>query len=233
MSFKKLTMKGIQTGITTIIAMVMLASCSQQKSDDKDKQQNALPIIGKKRIVTKQVDGESVKDTVQHRVPEFQFIDQDSAVVTHNTFDGSIYVADFFFTSCPTICPEMTENMHKVYKSFADNERVKFLSHSVDPERDTPAALKNYAQKLGVKSSKWKFVTGRMDSIYKIGKQGYMASMEEDEDAPGGFLHSGQFFLVDDQRRIRGIYRGTKEKSVKKLIEDIQILLKQDKDGSS
>lgn len=207
--------------LSVVLLLSSMVSCSQQDTADEDQ----LPVIGKKRVVTKEVNGKRVQDTVQHTIPEFQFVDQDSTIVTEQTFEGSIYVADFFFTSCPTICPDMTENMHKVYKAFEDNERVKFLSHSVDPKRDTPAALKNYAEKLGVKSSKWKFVTGPMDAIYQVGKEGYMASMQEDEDAPGGFLHSGQFFLVDSKRRIRGIYRGTKEKSVDKLIQDIRALL--------
>jgi protein SCO1/2 len=210
------------TGAALLSSLLILGSCSSKQNSSEEQE---LPVIGKKRVVTKQVDGKTIKDTVQHRVPPFQFVDQDSSVVTNKTFDDAIYVADFFFTSCPTICPEMTEHMHKVYKAFKNNERVKFLSHSVDPKRDTPAALRNYANKLGVRSSKWKFVTGPMDSIYKVGKKGYMASMQEDEEAPGGFLHSGQFFLVDEQRRIRGIYRGTKEKSVDKLIKDIRTLL--------
>ncbi len=215
-----------------LLILLLLQGCSQngKKANDKD---NSLPVIGKKRVVEKQVGGETIKDTVQHRIPSFRFIDQDSTVVTEETFDGSIYVADFFFTSCPTICPTMTENMHKIYKAFEDNDKVKFLSHTVDPKRDTPATLKNYAHKLEVSSDKWKFVTGSMDSIYQVGKEGYLASMQEDESAPGGFLHSGQFFLVDDQRRIRGIYRGTKDKSVKKLKQDIRTLLKQDKGSGS
>ena len=210
------------TGSALLISLLVLGGCSSRQGSNEEQK---LPVIGKKRVVTKQVKGKTVKDTVQHRVPSFRFIDQDSSVVTNETFDDAIYVADFFFTSCPTICPDMTENMHKVYKAFKDNERVMFLSHTVDPKRDTPAALRNYADKLGVRSSKWKFVTGSMDSIYRVGKKGYMASIQEDSEAPGGFLHSGQFFLVDKQRRIRGIYRGTKEKSVNKLIKDIQTLL--------
>lgn len=225
-------MQFLKTTLALFIILTCVEGCSKNGEDKNDNQQ-ALPVIGKKRVVTKQVNGKTVKDTVQHRIPSFRFIDQDSTVVTEDTFDGSIYVADFFFTSCPTICPKMTENMHKVYKAFKDNEKVMFLSHTVDPKRDTPAALKNYAQKLGVSSDKWKFVTGPMDSIYKVGKQGYLAAMQKDKSAPGGFLHSGQFFLVDEKKRIRGIYRGTKDKSVKKLKQDIRTLLKQDKASGS
>ncbi len=213
-----------------LLIFLILGACSSQQDNTNEQK---LPVIGKRRVVTKQVNNKTVKDTVQHRVPPFQFVDQDSSIVTNESFDDAIYVADFFFTSCPTICPEMTEHMHEIYKEFRDDERVKFLSHSVDPKRDTPAALRNYADKLGVKSSKWKFVTGPMDSIYAVGKKGYMASMQEDEEAPGGFLHSGQFFLVDEQGRIRGIYRGTKEKSVNKLIADIRTLLEEEKAAAS
>jgi protein SCO1/2 len=220
-------MQFLKTPFALIFILVLIQGCAQNGKDSNDKGKS-LPVIGKKRVVEKQVNGKTVKDTVQHRIPSFRFIDQDSTVVTEDTFDGSIYVADFFFTSCPTICPTMTENMHKVYKAFKDNDQIMFLSHTVDPKRDTPATLKNYANKLEVSSDKWKFVTGPMDSIYKVGKKGYLASMQEDDSAPGGFLHSGQFFLVDKQKRIRGIYRGTKDKSVEKLKQDIRTLLKQD-----
>ena len=225
-------MYSFNLGIVLSAALLLSFGCTQS-GNRTDSEKEKLPVIGKKRVVTKKVDGETVKDTVQHRIPPFRFIDQDSTVVTRETFDDAIYVADFFFTSCPTICPDMTANMHKVYKAFEGNDRVMFLSHTVDPKRDTPAALKNYAEKLGVKSSQWKFVTGPMDSIYKVGKQGYLASMQEDEEAPGGFLHSGQFFLVDEKHRIRGIYRGTKAKSVDKLIKDIRTLLKRQKAAQS
>lgn len=220
-------MQFLKTPFALVFILFLIQGCAQNGKDSNDKGKS-LPVIGKKRVVEKQVNGKTVKDTVQHRIPSFRFIDQDSTVVTEDTFDGALYVADFFFTSCPTICPTMTENMHKVYKAFKDNDQIMFLSHTVDPKRDTPATLKNYANKLEVSSDKWKFVTGPMDSIYKVGKKGYLASMQEDDSAPGGFLHSGQFFLVDKQKRIRGIYRGTKDKAVEKLKQDIRTLLKQD-----
>ena len=212
--------------ILSIITLVLIFNaCSKQDSGKE------LPFLGRKQIVEKKVDGRVVKDTVPHKIPEFRFIDQDSSVVTPNTFEDKIYVADFFFTTCPGICPTMAEQMKRVYKEYKDNPKVMFLSHTVDPRHDTPAVLDNYAEKLGVDTDKWKFVThGGRDYIYKIGKEGYMVSSGKDSTAPGGFLHSGQFFLVDDKRRIRGVYMGTKPKSVDKLINDIAVLLRNRKE---
>ncbi len=196
-------------------ALTMVTACNEKK----------LPYLGPDQVVTKKVNGEKVTDTVPHKIPEFRFIDQKGEKISEKTFEGKVYVADFFFTNCPTICPDMTEQMHRVYKKYQNNENVMFLSHTVDPKRDTPQTLKNYADKLGVSSDKWKFATGDKDSIYHVGREGYMASARKDSTAPGGFLHSGQFFLIDQKRRIRGIYNGTKPKSVDQLMKDIAILL--------
>ncbi len=202
-----------------VVLLIGITTCN---SGNKEK----LPFIGPKEVVSKEGNGKATKDTIYHKVPDFRFIDQDSQVVTQKTFENKVYVADFFFTSCPTICPKMTEQMYRVYKEYKDNPKVMFLSHTVDPKRDTPGTLKNYANKLGVDSTRWKFVTGHKDSIYRIGKKGYMASAKKDSAAPGGFLHSGQFFLVDEKRRIRGIYRGTKTESVDDLMSDLDQLLR-------
>lgn len=206
-----------------ITAFATFLGCNQEKSGNQ-KKDTELPILGNKNVVEKEENGELVKDTIFHQIPDFQLVDQDSNKVTNKAFEDDIYVADFFFTSCPTICPDMKEQMHRVYQEFEEDDDVRFLSHTVDPEHDTPAVLKNYAEKIGVNTDQWKFVTGDMDSIYDLAKTGYMASARQDSAAPGGVLHSGQFFLVDDRRRIRGVYDGTDSTSVNKLISDIRIL---------
>ena len=182
-------------------------------------QDQKLPYLGRKEI--------NGTDTLYHTIADFRFVDQDSSFVTKETFDGQVYVADFFFTSCPTICPIMKTQMLRVYERFEDNDQVGILSHSIDPKHDTVAVLREFAQRLGVKSEKWRFVTGDKEEIYKIGQTSYMVSAVEDPSEPGGFIHSGAFILVDKNRRIRGIYDGTKEDQVDRLMTDLDILLKE------
>ena len=188
---------------------------------------NKLPILGEVDYVEKMVDGKIITDTVLHKVGDFQFVDQDSSLITPQTFDNKIYVTDFFFTSCPTICPVMKKQMLRVYEAFEDNDQVALLSHTIDPEYDTVALLREYAQRLGVKSDKWHFVTGEKDSIYETAQKSYMVTADQDQQAPGGFIHSGAFILVDQDRHVRGIYDGTKPEEVDKMIKDIQRLLKE------
>ena len=182
-----------------------------------------LPILGRQEY--KEVNGKI--DTIYHTVPDFSFVDQDSMVVTEATFKNKIYVADFFFGTCPTICPIMKQQMLRVYGEFKDNPSFAILSHTIDPEHDTVAYLKDYSVRLGVADNNtWHFVTGDKDEIYEIGSAaGYMVPVGEDADAPGGYIHSGAFILVDQERRIRGFYDGTKPMDVSALINDIPKLL--------
>ena len=172
-----------------------------------------LPIFGER-----QVNG---TDTVYHVIAPFQFVDQDSVNVTNSTFKGKIYVTDFFFTTCRTICPIMKTQMLRVYEATKEMPDVLLLSHTIDPEYDTVALLRDFARRLGVESNRWHFVTGAKDSIYKIAQTGYFATAMEDKTEPDGFIHSGAFLLIDKQGRIRGKYDGTKEEDVNRLITDI------------
>lgn len=183
------------------------------------KKSNPLPIFGQRELVN--------GDTVYHKIAKFQFVDQDSALVTNDTFKDQIYVADFFFTSCRSICPIMKTQMLRVYETTADIPDLKFLSHSIDPEYDTVALLHNFAKRLGVSSDRWHFVTGVKDSIYKIAQTSYFATAMEDKSEPDGFIHSGAFLLIDKQQRIRGKYDGTKEEDVNRLLVDIGRLRKE------
>jgi len=183
------------------------------------KSEKALPIFGQREVVN--------GDTVYHKVAKFQFVDQDSAIVTNDTFKDQIYVSDFFFTSCRTICPIMKTQMLRVYEATADLPDVKLLSHSIDPEYDTVALLHDFANRLGVSSDRWHFVTGVKDSIYKIAQTSYFATAMEDKSEPDGFIHSGAFLLVDKEQRLRGKYDGTKEEDVNRLLVDIKRLRKE------
>ena len=186
-----------------------------------------LPILGEKAYDTRTVNGKEIIDTVYFSLPNFSFIDQDSQRVTPKTFENKIYIADFFFTSCPTICPTMKTQMLRVYQEYEDNKTVAFLSHSIDPTYDTVALLKDYSERLGVKTEKWHFVTGNQDEIFEVAQKGYLVPAQEDKEDPSGLLHSGAFILIDKNKRIRGYYDGTDPKKVDLLIEDIGWLLKE------
>jgi protein SCO1 len=186
---------------------------------------NRLPVLGQKEARTRLVDGKTVTDSVDHTIPDFRFVSQYGDTVTAKTLDGKIYVADFFFTTCPTICPKMKTQLKRVYDRFKGNAGVMLLSHTIDPARDSVAVLREFAEGLGVDGRQWLFVTGDKEKIYEIGENSYMVTAEEDASAPGGVVHSGAFILVDTQKRIRGIYDGTTEEGVDKLMTDMEKLL--------
>jgi len=161
-----------------------------------------------------------------HTVGEFRFINQDSIIVTNRTFDGGIYITDFFFTTCPSICPKMTENMSLLQDKFKTDSRIKFLSHTVAPWIDTVAQLKRYAVEKGITSDRWHLVTGEQADLYSQARHAYFVEgplgLKKGED---DFLHTENFVLVDTFRRVRGIYNGTSKQDIKRLIEDINTLI--------
>ena len=203
-----------------LLILITLSHCSRVNTIKE------LPILGRSEIKEKVVNGETIYDTLYHTIDDFSFIDQDSNVVTNETFDGQVYIADFFFTTCPTICPVMKQQMLRVYEKYKDNPEVSILSHTIDPVHDSVAVLKDFATKLGVKTDKWHFVTGDKDEIYDIGETSYMVVANQDPNAPGGYIHSGAFLLIDKKRRIRGVYDGTEPEQVEILINDIGRLIK-------
>lgn len=194
--------------LLVVVSFLFLMSC-HPKSEK-------LPIFGQREVVG--------TDTVYHTIAPFSFVDQDSVEITKATFKDKIYVADFFFTSCRTICPIMKSQMMRVYEVTKDMSDVLLLSHTIDPEYDTVALLHDFAERLEVESKKWHFVTGAKDSIYKIAQTSYFATAMEDKSEPDGFIHSGAFLLIDKSGRIRGKYDGTKEEDVNRLIVDIKRL---------
>ena len=165
-------------------------------------------------------------DTIPYTIPSFEFIDQDSQIVNNITVKGKVYVTDFFFTTCPTICPRMKDQMIRVYQEFKDHSDFKIISHTIDPEHDTVALLNNFAyKKLEIEKGIWHFVTGEKDTIYEMARK-YMVTAGEDGTEPGGYVHSGKFILVDQNGHIRGFYDGTDPLSVTDMMRDIQLLLK-------
>lgn len=178
---------------------------------------NRLPILGNPTIVG--------KDTVYPAIPAFKFINQDGLEVTEKTFEDKIYIADFIFLSCPTICPKMTKEMAKVYESYKSNPNILFISHTIDPINDSIPRLKSYSHNLGVDSKKWFFVTGDKERIYSLAEESYYATAYSDSTALGGYVHSGGLLLVDKNKHIRGVYDGTDQSETKRLISDIENLL--------
>lgn len=210
----------MQNYLNCCLLILCLTAC-HTNADQK------LPILGPKELDTKIVDGKQISDTIYHTISDFEFVNQEGKKISEETFEDKIYVCDFIFTNCATICPLMSNQMYRVQEAYTNNPDVMIISHTVDPKRDSVKVLNNYARNHQAKPDKWHFVTGDKEDLYKMGLKNYMVSMDEDEVAPGGFLHSAAFILVDKQRHIRGIYNGTDEMEVNQLIEDIQILLRE------
>jgi len=209
-------MKRLTTYLSAALSAAVLAACSSGP--------DRLPIYGEREPITKTIDGKTVVDTLYHTVPDFRFINQDSVPVTGKTLDGKIYVADFFFTSCPTICPKMKTQLKRVFEKYKGNPDVMILSHTIDPRHDTPAVLKEFATGLGATNGQWQFVTGDKETLFAQGKN-YMVVAQADSTAPGGLLHSGHFVLVDKKKHVRGMYDGTTEEGVDRLMADMEKLL--------
>lgn len=207
------------TAVVLLITAFTLWSCNGEKKK--------LPILGERDWVTKKVDGKEVVDTIYNQIPPFSFTNQYGDTITEKIVEGKIYVTDFFFTSCPTICPVMKRQMTKVYNEFKGNPDVMILSHTIDPEHDTPKVLNTFAKDLGIEGDQWQFLTGPKENIYAIGQKSYLSAAQEDKTAEGGFLHSGAFILIDKDKYIRGMYDGTTEEGTQKLLKDMKILLEE------
>lgn len=159
-----------------------------------------------------------------HQVPGFRFTDQDSQTVSREHVKGKIYVAEYFFTTCTNICPVMNKNMMKVYAKYKDKPNFLILSHTSDPEYDSIPVLKAYAEKHGADAKNWHFLTGDKQQLYKMAREGYLVD-DGTSKGPDDFVHTQWFALVDGEGQIRGLYEGTKNKDIDKLISDIDRLM--------
>jgi protein SCO1/2 len=196
--------------IILICSIVFYFGCTEKKSSV------LLPIYGEKKII----DG----DTIYHQIASFNLTNQIGQVVNQNTTKNKIYIANFFFATCQSICPMMSNQLQEVQKAFLADDSVLILSHSVNPLHDTVAVLSNYADTYGAKTNKWHLLTGNKKQIYDLAKTSYLVNAFEDDGSPEGFLHSELFLLIDKKARIRGMYDGTNTAEVKKLIEDVKLL---------
>lgn len=201
-----------------LFPVALAISCSSPS--EKSSETAELPILGERYVDDNQ-------DTVYHSIADFAFVNQVGDTIRKEDMAGKVYVADFFFTTCPTICPVMKKEMLRVYEQFKGEPNFRILSHTIDPTHDTQAVLQDYADKLGVPdAATWNFLTGDQEKIFEIGQTSYLTTTMADEMEPGGFLHSGAFLLLDQQGRIRGVYDGTKTDQVDRLLADIPKLLK-------
>lgn len=210
-------MKKIYQLLTVLSVSIFAMSCKEER---------VLPIYGERSLhEVKSENGEVRMDTVYKTIPDWKFLNQDSVFIDQNTFANKVYIADFFFTSCSTICPEMHRNLKSIYDEYKDNADVMYLSHTVDYKYDPPSVLKKYAQKLGVDDTKWQFVWGDKDSVYGIAERDYLVAVKEDSSDRDGYIHQGFLMLIDKDRRIRGAYDGTSAEQVEQLRKDLPILL--------
>lgn len=171
-----------------------------------------------------EAEGGQYKVTEAYAVPDFQLQDQDKNNIQQKQLRGYIYVADFFFTRCGSICPKMTTQLTRVQEEFMKDSIVKIVSFTVDPKHDTAEVLKTYSKEYGAVPGKWSFVTGPKDSIYALAQKGYFITAMEDTAHPADFIHSDKLVLVDKKGWIRGYYNGTDQKEVDKLITEIKVL---------
>ncbi|TDE04958.1 SCO family protein [Flavobacterium hiemivividum] len=175
------------------------------------------------------VNPELVDSTVQyiskyHTIADFSFVNQNGKTITQDDYEGKIYVADFFFTTCGSICPKMTANLFEVQKAIINNPKVMLLSHTVFPETDSVPVLKEYALKYGVDDSKWNLVTGDKKEIYTMARKSYLAVKLGKPSELYDMVHTENFILVDAKKRVRGFYDGTNKEDIEKLIVDINFL---------
>ena len=208
--------------------MVILVACSTSTKEVKQSAGN-LPFYNSPDFTPQWISKEESGYHTIHTIPNFKFTNQMGETISEQTFSGKIYVADFFFTSCPGICKRLTSNLRIVQDSFKNDQKVLLLSHSVNPETDSVTILHHYAETFGVIQNKWHLVTGPRDSLYTIARKAYFA----DEDLgmkknSNDFLHTENMLLIDTHRRIRGVYKGTSINDIQNLIADIRQLEKEE-----
>jgi protein SCO1/2 len=205
--------------LSLIFFIFYLNSCNQVSKDP-------LPIYNPTDFNPELVDTSLHNKIKNHKVDDFTLINQNGNVVTQENYKDKIYVVDFFFTRCPSICPIMTDNLVKVQNQFINDNKVMLLSLSVTPYIDSVSVLKKYAQDKGVKDNKWNITTGDKKHIYNLARKSYFAVIEQGDGGLQDFIHTPNFILVDTNKQIRGVYDGTDDEAVLKLIDDIEILTK-------
>jgi len=210
-----------------LIVILMLYSCNKSRNSKSSGVNNKEDVVANLPYFNAP-DFTPQWDEGTHKIPEFSFVNQNGEIVTNKTYQGKIYVADFFFTTCSGICPKLTKNMNLLQDTYLEDSNIMLLSHTVMPWKDTVELLKEYEINNNVNSDKWNLVTGNKDELYTIARTGYFADEDftktQDED---DFIHTENFILVDKNGYIRGVYNGTLEVDVKRLKRHISILKKE------
>jgi protein SCO1/2 len=196
--------------------LFLLLSCVEASNED-------LPIIGPSDFKEELVDNKVNKEQ-SHFVSNFELINQNGDTITNKDYEDKIYVVDFFFTRCGSICPIMTNNMKKIQDKFLENDNLMLLSISVTPNIDNVATLKKYAKSKGVINSKWNITTGNKKHIYELARKSYFAVLKKGDGGLQDFIHTPNFILIDKKKQIRGIYDGTDDAEIKRVINDIKTL---------
>lgn len=194
------------------------------------KVEKPLPIYQPADVSTELVDSTIQHQIKYHKIADFSLINQNGDTITQDSYKNKIYVADFFFTTCQTICPIMTDNMVDIQEKIKNDDEVMLLSHSVTPKIDSVTQLKRYAIKKGVIDSKWNLVTGDKSQIYRLARKSYLAVKDDGMPDDYGMVHTENFMLIDKKRQIRGYYDGTKKDEIQRLLKDIKTLKKEYKD---
>lgn len=201
--------------VVLALMLTLFTACNENESEE-------LPYLGHHDVAQ---DG----STIYHTVPEWEYLTQDSTWLSSSDLKGQVLITKFFFANCPTICPPMTTSMHQLNKDLSEfEEDITFLSFSIDPERDTPSNLRKYIDNHGITADNWYFLTGDEEATHELGVHGFYVHAASDENAPGGYAHSGNFVLVDEDLHIRGVYDGLEKEACDQLIADVHKLLKKE-----
>ena len=215
-------MKIISKALFVVFVLLNFA-CETSKD-----QELLLPILGERDVEYSMKNGKEVADTIYHEVPDFEYRTQDSVLVNSKEIKGKVWITDFFFTSCPSICPPMTSNMQALSENVIDlKEHIQFLSFSIDPIRDTPEKLRGYIEARDINDDYWFFLNGDEAATHLLAKS-FFNGAERNSDVDGGFGHTDYFALVDTKGHVRGIYRGTDFEQMAVLEKDLRQLLKQE-----
>jgi len=205
-----------------LLVILFITSCQQSAN------QEVLPFINKPDFTPEWINKKDTGYQHIHKIPNFSFTDQDGNTITEKTVSNKIYVANFMFTSCGSICPRMTDNLKMIQEKFKNDSSILLLSHSVTPERDSVSVLRKYATIKGIQSDKWHLLTGDVNAIYAIAKKDYYAgNVIGFYGVQNDFLHTENCMLIDKQRRIRGVYNGTLPLEMERMIADIETLKKE------
>ncbi len=205
-------------------SLLVAVSCTQET-------QRRLPYLGNYDVAYQQQNGKTTTDTIYQRIPQFQFFNEDSILVTNKDFAGKVWLSEFFFASCPSICPIMNTQLKNIEKALKPyQQQIQYLSFTIDPTHDTPSVLKAHKKKLGIANSNWAFLTGNESFTHQLGIENFLIFAGREEDALGGYAHSGAFTLVDKKGFVRGVYEvvqpdlSVNKKEFERLINDVETL---------